>query len=246
MLTPNRELKRKALESLALNWGNSILMLIVLILLSLGAALIPLGTILIGWPLSIGSYNYFFRLAAHKEATLNNLFKPFSFYGNSILFKFLLVLIEVIVALPLIIALVVFFVHNYFSFDLETASIGSSVWLIIIALLDLVLLYYVSIRLYLAYYLLADYPNLAADKVISIAWKAMKDKFWKLFGLLLSFIGWFILAILTFGIGFLWLIPYINTSLAHFYLDVKREENIAQQVYDIMHLEEQPPEIGVY
>lgn len=33
----------------------------------------------------------------------------------------------------------------------------------------------------------------------------------------LSFIGWFILAVITFGIGFIWLIPYYRMTMANFY-----------------------------
>ena len=40
---------------------------------------------------------------------------------------------------------------------------------------------------------------------------------WKYFLLYLSFIGWGILAMITLGIGLLWLIPYATTSLAAFY-----------------------------
>ena len=44
-----------------------------------------------------------------------------------------------------------------------------------------------------------------------------------LFLLILSFIGWFLLSILTLGIGLLWLIPYMYTSIAHFYEQLKAE-----------------------
>ncbi|WP_125767238.1 DUF975 family protein [Lapidilactobacillus wuchangensis] len=43
---------------------------------------------------------------------------------------------------------------------------------------------------------------------------------WRLFVLQLSFIGWDILACLTLGIGFLWLIPYQNATYAAFYKDL--------------------------
>ena len=53
---------------------------------------------------------------------------------------------------------------------------------------------------------------------------AMMDGFkWRLFCLQLSFIGWAFLCVLTFGIGYLWLIPYMQTSTAAFYEDVKAE-----------------------
>jgi len=51
----------------------------------------------------------------------------------------------------------------------------------------------------------------------------MKGHKAELFWLLLSFIGWFILCCLTLGFGFIFLIPYINSALAHYYEDLKAE-----------------------
>jgi len=44
---------------------------------------------------------------------------------------------------------------------------------------------------------------------------------WKYFCLGLRFIGWFLLGILSLGIGFLWIMPYMSISFAKFYDDVK-------------------------
>ena len=52
----------------------------------------------------------------------------------------------------------------------------------------------------------------------------MDGKKMDLFLLCLSFIGWMLLAMfLTFGIGFLWVLPYICQSVAAFYEDLKAE-----------------------
>ncbi|WP_347222634.1 DUF975 family protein, partial [Bacteroides congonensis] len=40
----------------------------------------------------------------------------------------------------------------------------------------------------------------------------------------LSFIGWALLAIVTFGIGFLFLQPYMQVSRAAFYEDLKAQQ----------------------
>ncbi|AYW46162.1 DUF975 family protein [Tetragenococcus koreensis] len=45
----------------------------------------------------------------------------------------------------------------------------------------------------------------------------------KLFFLDLSFIGWHILCLLTFGIGYLWLMPYIYATKAAFYNNLPKE-----------------------
>lgn len=67
------------------------------------------------------------------------------------------------------------------------------------------------------FFLLKDHPEYSALQAISESKKRMKGYKGKLFLLYLSFIGWGLLSILTFGIGFLWLVPYIYTSLAAFY-----------------------------
>jgi len=66
-------------------------------------------------------------------------------------------------------------------------------------------------------YLYKDHPEWKVTELITESRKLMKGYKWKLFLLCLSFIGWGILCIFTLGIGLLWLIPYINTSLAEFY-----------------------------
>ena len=46
----------------------------------------------------------------------------------------------------------------------------------------------------------------------------------KFFLLQLSFIGWFLLCCITMGIGFLWLQPYIITTEAKFYEELKARQ----------------------
>lgn len=72
-------------------------------------------------------------------------------------------------------------------------------------------------------YILYDNPNIGADDAIKRSMEMMKGKKLKLFLLDLSFIGWFILAMLTFGIGLLLLVPYLYTARAAFYEDLKAE-----------------------
>ena len=50
----------------------------------------------------------------------------------------------------------------------------------------------------------------------------MSGNKWRLFKLNFSFIGWSLLCVLTFGIGTLFLIPYINAATAEFYVELKK------------------------
>ncbi|MDR1342901.1 MAG: DUF975 family protein [Prevotellaceae bacterium] len=71
------------------------------------------------------------------------------------------------------------------------------------------------------FYILADDPGMDAMSAISKSKKMMRGYKWKYFCLGLRFIGWVLLGILTLGIGFFWLTPYMQTSFAKFYDDVK-------------------------
>ncbi|MGP1621157.1 MAG: DUF975 family protein [Candidatus Cryptobacteroides sp.] len=70
-------------------------------------------------------------------------------------------------------------------------------------------------------YVIADNPGISIDDVFSESWRLMKGHKWELFLFYLSFIGWILLSVLTFGIGLLWLTPYILTATAAFYEDLK-------------------------
>ena len=72
-------------------------------------------------------------------------------------------------------------------------------------------------------FLLHDYPELTAKEALKLSREMMKGYKWDLFLLDLSFIGWALLAICTFGVGLLWLMPYQYAAEAAFYEDVKAE-----------------------
>lgn len=74
-------------------------------------------------------------------------------------------------------------------------------------------------------FIVKDNPQLSPNQAINLSMKMMKGHKFDLFYLYLSFIGWIFLAILTLGIGLLWVIPYMQTSMAAFYLDVKNDYN---------------------
>ena len=81
-------------------------------------------------------------------------------------------------------------------------------------------------------YIIMDEPELTARQAITRSCEIMEGRRWKLFCLYLSFIGWGILSLLTFGIGILWLVPYMNASFAAFYEDARAEyeaENSIEQ-----------------
>ncbi len=84
------------------------------------------------------------------------------------------------------------------------------------------------LRTSMAVYLLRANPKLKAKDALKLSNKVMKGHTGKYFALLLSFIGWFLLGIITCGLGFIWVLPYLNAAKVVFY---KRELEGDKGVY---------------
>jgi len=85
----------------------------------------------------------------------------------------------------------------------------------------------VSLRLYFTMNILADCPEVRAHEALGCSMKITSGHSWAIFVFLLSWIGWFLLCIPTFGILYLVYVgPYWYTADAGFYLEM-RDEAIA-------------------
>ncbi len=78
-----------------------------------------------------------------------------------------------------------------------------------------------ALRYSMAFFIIADDEDCGPLEAIGRSKVMMKGNKWKFFCLHWRFIGWYLLASLTGGIAYLWLIPYMQTSFAKFYEDVK-------------------------
>ena len=77
-------------------------------------------------------------------------------------------------------------------------------------------------------YLLHDYPELSAREAMKISREMMRGQKWNLFVLDLTFIGWILLSILTAGIGMIFVEPYMSTTRAAYYEDLKSEKLVEE------------------
>lgn len=71
------------------------------------------------------------------------------------------------------------------------------------------------------FYIIADNPQIGAVDILKKSTQMMKGYKWKLFCLHLSFIGWILLIVITIGIAFIWVGPYIKTANTIFYENLK-------------------------
>lgn len=76
----------------------------------------------------------------------------------------------------------------------------------------------------MSYYIVAENPEISAMEAINRSKEMTQGHKWDIFVTQLSFIGWGILACLTLGIGYLWLIPYMNMTMANVYRQISQEQ----------------------
>ena len=75
----------------------------------------------------------------------------------------------------------------------------------------------------MTFFILAENPNIKAADALRLSKQMMYGHKTQYFMLMLSFIGWFLLSILTFGIGLLFLYSYITMASTIFYQQIKGE-----------------------
>lgn len=75
----------------------------------------------------------------------------------------------------------------------------------------------------MTYFILNDHPEYTANQAITESRRMMDGHKMDYFLLCLSFLGWFILSVVTLGIGFLWLTPYFYTTSAAFYEEISKK-----------------------
>ncbi|KKC52237.1 group-specific protein [Bacillus sp. UMTAT18] len=84
----------------------------------------------------------------------------------------------------------------------------------------------------MSYYILVENPDYTASEALRESKRIMKGQKLKLFVLWLSFIGWFLLAafigMFTFNLSFIFIYPYYNTTVSHFYLDLIKKQDIGE------------------
>lgn len=76
---------------------------------------------------------------------------------------------------------------------------------------------------YMVGYLVSEYPEKSRKEIFAMSKQMMDGNKFSTFILELSFFGWLLLGTLACGIGILFVIPYMNATMAELYLQLKEE-----------------------
>lgn len=207
------------------------------------SSIISLGTLIIEIPLSFGLSFAFFKLFYGENVNsfsfwklgFDNFKKAWSISLRTalkLLGPVLLVLGAIILlSISIVISIssgIISAAANASNLVLSSSSITSGFLTFLSFILIIVGSIWGTFKAY--YYLLAqivafDNPNLTSSECVSKSKELMTNNRLKLFYLQFSFIGWAILTALTFGIGVLWLGPYMELATIAFYDSISGKES---------------------
>ncbi|MBL7133657.1 MAG: DUF975 family protein [Phycisphaerae bacterium] len=218
--TPNAELTAQARRLLDGRWGLPIGFCLLAFLISFASGMLPyigwIPQLILAGPLELGVLVFFLTFNRGGQGDLGMLFVGFKNFGTAL-------------GTNLLAALLVF------AWMLLGASMGIVVMILAAATEEPALLalgmalmvpgIVLGIVKQLAYsqamFLIADDSNLGAVEAIRRSMQLMNGFKTKLFCLGWRFFGWALLCLLTLGIGFLWLTPYMNVAFTRFYDDLQ-------------------------
>ena len=111
------------------------------------------------------------------------------------------------------------FTHRWYmtGFNLDPSWIPILIACGVIYLAGMVIVTIKSLSYSMTPFILTDNPSIGYSRALKLSIAMTCGQKWQIFVLHLSFIGWGLLAVLTFGIGFLFLSPYVFATQAQLY-----------------------------
>jgi uncharacterized membrane protein len=105
----------------------------------------------------------------------------------------------------------------------------STLFIILWAILLVVPGIIAAIRYSMGYYIMAENHEIEPMEALRQSSALMEGNKMDFFRLVMSFLGWFLLSIVTMGIGFLYLVPYFQMSKLNFYRSIQYEREQIQK-----------------
>lgn len=165
--------------------------------------------------LTAGQYRIHLKLARSGEMHLSELFIPLKNNSDQfILTELILFGISLVTMLPM-------FGGIYLIY--KGGSMEDYILALIASVVSMIMGLYISLTFDLVYFVMIDDENLSMLQALKYTMNMVHTHRKRYLYMQLSFLGMLLLAGLSFGIGFLWVQPYMVQTTTLFYLDVKGE-----------------------
>lgn len=164
---------------------------------------------------TVGQYCLHLRIARKEKVYFKELFYPLTHDANRLIItEAILFGIELIGMSPAIGAIAIV----YFCDELSMYLLA-----LVLSILGCILTLWVSVTFGMVYFVLIDGEELSVKEVLKHTLALIKGHKKRFLYLQLSFIGMYLLSLLSLGVGILWVQPYVMQTTTLFYLDIKGE-----------------------
>lgn len=204
MLT-RRELKEKAKQSLNGKYGDAIVVVLLLSIISSVVSFIfkksfgiptdvnqtysitiNLASFIVSALLNFGYTSFFLKLSRDEDIEVNELWSKMNMFIPYIIVSILI-------------------------------SLFTTLWTLLLIIPGII----AALSYSMVYFIMLDNPEMSAMETIKESKKIMNGHKMDYFILQLSFLGWAILGAFTLGILYFWLIPYMEVTYCNFYNNIK-------------------------
>lgn len=252
----NKEIRALSREQLKGHWLKFALINLVMMILAGGCGYIASSKqimsltfvqLLLQLIIGLGIYKLLLEIAKGKGFSFSNFWQPGRVYLRYLLATILLTLLVFVINLIL---MAILFAVSFSMFIGGANSVMAGIssesilpflasaggGLLVLLFIEFIVMFAINIYITYSYMMLdlivlGNHDDIGAIDSLGASRKLMKGYKWRLFKLMLSFIGWAILCIFTLGIGLLWLSTYINMSIVNFYLELLKErEELAKEL----------------
>jgi len=197
---------------------------------SIGSMVLSMLITVVTIALMAGSYYFCLNIARDRDYNITDLFVMFNPSGGLRGLSALIVgniMCGIITLAPFI----PFAVCLYYYIAVGNILFLAPVPFLLI--IGIVLSTYFALTYYFLPLVILDHCNetIPAFALMKACAGIVKGQKLRLFYMLVSFIGWIFVGIFTFGIGFLWIMPYIQTSVCVFYDDITAQPLSQQEAH---------------
>ena len=211
-------LAKKQIKGQLLNCFLATIIANIFCMISLGL-LFPIFSF--GFPLGMGFIYLAKDMRDGKGASIGRIFSPFKDFVRTMLTNYLTwIFLSLWNALVLIPCLILYSVTE------------SWIFIFIASILSTIIFCIKSLSYFMAPFILADNPNISPVQAITESRKIMNGHKMDLFLLGLSFIGWGLLVLITFGLLYIYVFPYMLITLQNFYDRIKNNESNTNTLAD--------------
>ena len=179
--------------------------------LAISFILVLLGTIL-----NVGQCSFYLNIACQQKYEFSNLFTGFKVHPDKIIIT--QVLIQLLTILPMLPSIGIMW-YSFKAYNIIVVFLIGCLLFILGAGLS----WWIYLRYSQVYFLLLDFPDYSAKKLMKMSWRLMKGHCGRLLYIQVSFLPFMLVGLISLGIGFLFIKPYQYMTYTLFYLDLIQE-----------------------